>query len=92
MYFVVLCFWYKGILGVCIGSVYHQKSMVAHLVVFRSGLRLQLAGDNEEEEERNSLLFNLGRFPQRTSGQQFKGVCVLVCISLSIFCLKYCLI
>lgn len=37
----------EWVLGVCVG-VCHQKSMVAHLVVFRPGLRRQTAGDEKE--------------------------------------------
>lgn len=56
MYLVVLCSWCKGILRVCV-SVCHQKSMVAHLVVFRPGLWRQTAGD---EEESSALQFRNG--------------------------------
>lgn len=47
MYLVVLYSWCKEILRVYV-SVCHQKSMVAHLVVFRPGLWRQTAGDEEE--------------------------------------------
>lgn len=38
--------YWECVLGVCV-SVCHQKSAVAHLVVFRSGLWWQTTGDEE---------------------------------------------
>lgn len=42
----------------CIRSVCHQISMVAHLVVFRLGLWRQTLGDDEEEEH-SALQFRM---------------------------------
>lgn len=64
----------------CIRSVCRQKSMVAHLVVLRPGLRRQTAGDDEEVEESFALQFS------RVPTEHFRQtVCVLGCLYILMF-------